>query len=171
MENVLASIEDAYVYINDDGSFSTMGDKHAILLWAILWRLHEDGFTLNTVKYERTVKETNCGSVNCLLLVAWNHGKRKLRQHIKWLILVPLLNFVISLFVSSVNMTCGQVMHIYSCPKRTSWVWRKVNLSSGLIPSMLPLIRCVALWLLVSLLSTQITTSDLKFKMMLLTFS
>ncbi len=46
MENVLSDIEDANVNIDDVGAFSNYWDHHANLLATILWRLHENGFTI-----------------------------------------------------------------------------------------------------------------------------
>ncbi len=60
MENVLSNIEDADVYINDVGAFSNDWDHHVNLLATILWQLRENGFTINQLKCEWAVKETNC---------------------------------------------------------------------------------------------------------------
>jgi hypothetical protein len=59
MENVLSDIEDADFYINDVGAFSNDWDHHINLLATILWQLHENGFTINPLKCERAVKETD----------------------------------------------------------------------------------------------------------------
>ncbi len=59
MENVLAGIEDADVYIDDVGAFSSTWEHHLNLLQAILRRLHENGFTINSLKCELAVKETD----------------------------------------------------------------------------------------------------------------
>jgi hypothetical protein len=50
MENLLSDIKDANFFINDVGAFSNDGDHHINLLATILWRLHENGFTINPLK-------------------------------------------------------------------------------------------------------------------------
>jgi hypothetical protein len=59
MENVLSSIKDADVYINDVGAFSNDWDHHVNLIAPILRRLRENGFTINPLKCEWAIKETD----------------------------------------------------------------------------------------------------------------
>jgi hypothetical protein len=59
MENVLSDIEDANVYIDDVGAFSDDWDHHVNMIAIILWRLHENGFTINPLKCEWAVKKTD----------------------------------------------------------------------------------------------------------------
>jgi hypothetical protein len=59
MEIILAGIEDADVYIDDVGAFSSTWQHHLNLLRTISQRLRENGFTINPLKCEWAVKETN----------------------------------------------------------------------------------------------------------------
>jgi hypothetical protein len=59
MKNVLSGIEDADVYIDDVGAFSNDWNHHVNLIATILRRLRENGFTINPLKCEWAVKETD----------------------------------------------------------------------------------------------------------------
>jgi hypothetical protein len=59
MENILSDIEDANVYVNDVGAFSNDWDHYVNFLATILWGLRENGFTINPLKCEWAVKETD----------------------------------------------------------------------------------------------------------------
>jgi hypothetical protein len=50
MENVLSDIEDANVYIDDVGAFSSDWDHQVNLLATILRRLRENGFTIKPLR-------------------------------------------------------------------------------------------------------------------------
>jgi hypothetical protein len=58
MENVLSDIDNAGVYINDVGAFSNDWDHYVNLFATILRQLHENDFTINPLKCEWAVKET-----------------------------------------------------------------------------------------------------------------
>jgi hypothetical protein len=59
MENVLSEIVDADTYINDVGAFSDNLNCHVNLLATILRQLHENGFTINPLRSEWSIKETD----------------------------------------------------------------------------------------------------------------
>jgi hypothetical protein len=59
MDNVLSGIEDADIYIDDVGASSDNWDHHVNLIATNLRRLHENGFTINPLKCEWAVKETD----------------------------------------------------------------------------------------------------------------
>ncbi len=59
MENVLSGIKDADVYIGNIGAFSDNCDHHLNLIATFLWRLCENGITINPPKCEWAIKETD----------------------------------------------------------------------------------------------------------------
>ena len=59
MENLLREIEDAEVYIDDIGAFSNSWEEHMSLLDKILTKLVDNGFTVNPLKCEWAVQETD----------------------------------------------------------------------------------------------------------------
>jgi hypothetical protein len=59
MVNVLSGIKDADVYIDDVGASSDDWDHHVNLIATILQRLSENVFTMNPLKYEWAIKETD----------------------------------------------------------------------------------------------------------------
>jgi hypothetical protein len=59
MENILSDIKDTGIFINDVGAFFSDWNHHTNLFATILRQLHEHGFTINPLKCEWAVKETD----------------------------------------------------------------------------------------------------------------
>jgi hypothetical protein len=59
MENMFRNIGDAEVYINNIGAFSPDWEHHLQLLHTILTKLQENGFTVNPLKCNWAVRETD----------------------------------------------------------------------------------------------------------------
>jgi hypothetical protein len=59
MENDLSDIEDADIYIDDVDAFSNDWNRNGNLLSTILCHLRKNGFTINPLKCEWAVKETD----------------------------------------------------------------------------------------------------------------
>ncbi len=58
MENVFCNVKDAEVYIDNIGAFSNTWEHHMKLLRTILEKLQDNGFTVNLLKCDWDVKET-----------------------------------------------------------------------------------------------------------------
>ena len=59
MENIFWDVKDAKVYIDDIGAFSNTWDHHINILQIILTKLQDNGFTVNPLKRDRAVQETD----------------------------------------------------------------------------------------------------------------
>jgi hypothetical protein len=59
MENIFCDVEDAAAYTDDIGAFSNSWEGHMALLSKILTLLQDNGFTVNPLKFEWVVKETD----------------------------------------------------------------------------------------------------------------
>jgi hypothetical protein len=60
IKNVSSDIEDADVYNDGVGAFFNDRNHHVNLLSTILHCLHKNGFTINPLKCEWAIKETDC---------------------------------------------------------------------------------------------------------------
>ncbi len=59
MDNIFQDVEDAEVYVDNIGAFSHSWDDHIALLRTILTKLQDNEFTVNPLKCESAVKETD----------------------------------------------------------------------------------------------------------------
>ena len=59
MENIFRDVEDAEVYIDNIGAFSNSWEHHVKLLHTILAKLQDNCFTVNPLKCDWAVKETD----------------------------------------------------------------------------------------------------------------
>ena len=59
MENIFHDVTDADVYIDDIRAFSNSWNSHMAVLDTILSRLVDNSFTVNPIKCEWAIKETN----------------------------------------------------------------------------------------------------------------
>ncbi len=59
MENIFRNVDDAEVYIDDIGAFSNTWEHHMKLLRTIVEKLQDNGFTVNPLKCDWAVKETD----------------------------------------------------------------------------------------------------------------
>ncbi len=59
MENIFHDVDDAEVYIDDAGAFSDSWEHHLKLLDTILTKLQDNSFTINPLKCEWAVQETD----------------------------------------------------------------------------------------------------------------
>jgi hypothetical protein len=59
MENIFRDVAEAEVYIDDIGIFSDSWEQHIAVLRVVLRKLQENGFTVNPLKCEWAVRETD----------------------------------------------------------------------------------------------------------------
>ncbi len=113
MENVLSDINDTNIYIDDVGTFSNDQDHHVNLIATNLRRLRENGFTINPLKCEWAVKETDW-------LGYWltPQGLKPWKKKIDAILHVDHAcnTTVLCMFNGCINyypVTCGRVVHIF----------------------------------------------------------
>jgi hypothetical protein len=58
-ENIFHNVDNAEVYIDDIGAFSITWEHHMKLLRTILEKLQDNGFTVNPLKCDWAIKETD----------------------------------------------------------------------------------------------------------------
>jgi hypothetical protein len=59
MENIFRDVPEVEVYIDDIGIFSDSWEQHLAILHVVLQKLQENGFTVNSLKCDCTVDETD----------------------------------------------------------------------------------------------------------------
>jgi hypothetical protein len=59
MESILGDIEEVEIYIDDIGIFSNSWEEHVQTLHKVLNRLQNNGFSINPLKCEWAIKETD----------------------------------------------------------------------------------------------------------------
>jgi hypothetical protein len=59
MENIFRDVAEVEVYKDDVGIFSDSWEQHLAILFVVLQKLKKNSFTVNPLKYEWAVKETD----------------------------------------------------------------------------------------------------------------
>ncbi len=59
MENIFRDVSEAKAYIDDIGVFAESWQQHMTVLSIVLQKLQDNGFTVNLLKCEWTIKETD----------------------------------------------------------------------------------------------------------------
>jgi hypothetical protein len=170
MENVLSGIEDADVYIDDVGAFSDNWDHHVDLIATILRRLRENGFTINPLKCEWAVKETDW-------LDYWltSRGLKPWKKKIEAILHMdcPCNATELRMFIGCFNYYCDMWLsraHILK-PLTDQFGLKKKVLLNGLMTCNKHSTKCACLWLPMLLQLIRNTTNSSTYILMPLTSS
>ena len=117
MENISRHLEDTDIYIDDVGSFSTSWTAHIKLLHEILRLFKDNGFTVNPLKCECEVKETDC--LGCWLTPT---GLKNWKKNVDAILQLerPKTFKYLRAFLGAVNLLQGHVAKKITCFKTTN---------------------------------------------------
>jgi hypothetical protein len=112
MENIFRDVAKVEVYIDDIGIFSDSWEQHLTVLCIVLQKPQENGFTVNLLKLEWAVKETDWLGY-WLSPTGLKHGKRNLRQCSECSLQHPSNYYKALLEWSITTRMCGHTDHIF----------------------------------------------------------